>query len=110
VGSDTSSRDEEAGMTEKSMLSREASRRRKFRQVGLVQVEPAIKWWKQSNYFFDFVPVVMQMYETKRDAEVGECQLVDEAKTERNMPLVARLVGKKRKVSGTASDVWRPEG
>ena len=70
------------GMFASSMVNREASRIRKFRQVGLVHVEPALKWWKRQNCFFKFVPIVVKVFPTKVEAEVSETMLQRVAKPE----------------------------
>ena len=75
------------------MVNREASRIRKFRQVGLVHVEPALKWWKRQNCFFKFVPIVVKVFPTKVEAEVSETMLQRVAKPELNFPLVHKLLG-----------------
>eukprot|EP00959_Pyramimonas_sp_CCMP1952_P180838 3781667-Pyramimonas_sp.AAC.1 len=84
------------GMCTNSVAAREASRVRKFRQVGMVHVEPAIKWWRKTGSFFEFAPVVFRLFRDRLDAAVAEMLLQTEAQPELNAPRVRRWLGRER--------------
>ena len=97
------------GMFTQSMAHREASRCRKFRQEGLVHVEPAIRWWKRSKSFFEFAPLVVQECACKLDAAVAEMLLQQESQPELNAPRVHKFLGRVFSVK-LRSSVVRPPG
>ena len=86
------------GMFSKTMLNREASRCRKFRQVVLVNVEPALRWWSRNRSFYGFVPIVLRLCSSKREALVLETLDQQEMKPELNVPRVWSKLGRKRKL------------
>ena len=56
------------GATGKSLLEREAARRRTYRRRYPVNMEPSIRWWQQSRSFYEFVPIAFASHATKSQA------------------------------------------
>ena len=83
------------GMTEKSMINRELSRMRKFKQVRLgklTNVESSVRWWHGRKNFFEFTPIVIRQCTSKLQAAIWESQIISRWQPDLNMPKVALLM------------------
>lgn len=93
------------GSTHCSMVGREHSRIRKFRQGGwMTHEEPALTVLRKAGTFFSYAPIVLQMHATKRDAEIAESLFTSTRKCSLNTPWVYRLLPQ-RNVQATAGTV-----
>ena len=80
------------GSTSCSVLGREGTRRRKFRQDDLSSAEPAIHWWRKMDDFFWFCPIVLLCTDSKLEAEMQETKHIERMQPHSNTPWVSRLL------------------
>ena len=83
------------GSTSQTILARESTRRRKYRQCGRSHAEPAIVWWKRTRTFFEFCPIVIMTFSSINAAEEFEVRTINIRQPELNTPLVQRLLSRK---------------
>ena len=80
------------GATGKTLLEREAARRRTHRRRYPINMEPSIKWWKQSKSFFEFAPIAIANHQTKSQAYQLETAIRQVRKPELNAPQIWRHI------------------
>ena len=81
------------GSTKESIVGREASRRRAFVcKDSTRRVEPAFQWWQQTDSYWEFCPIVLEMFDSHSDAITRELAIHDVRKPELVAPYIWRFL------------------
>ena len=85
------------GMSESTVIDRESSRRRKFRQKAHAFIEPAIRYWRSTGTFYQFVCIPLAACTDKHAALTMEHSLIHQLQPPLNMPFIGN---NKRLITG----------
>ena len=93
------------GYSATTMGSRESARKRKQRQKGLVEKEPAFLFWEETKTYWKYVPIVLARHASRHDARVHEQTLISSwqpSNYRQHVDYVPRLALRSRHTGDTA--------
>ena len=87
------------GSTKETMVGREASRRRAFNcQDPTRRVEPVFLWWRKTGTYWEFCPVVLEMFDSHSKAIERELAIHDVRKPELVAPYIWKFLPRATKL------------